>query len=528
MRGLGGVLFAIMVMACTPDVRIGDRCEYSSECPAPYRCAFGRCRAECRVNVDCPLGAVCRLDTEGIGSCSLADDPGCDGAMDCADGLACVNRACVDRCEGDADCANGNECWSVPSTDVAFCVDPRARPDAGMPVERDAGVGDAGPTDASADGAARDAWIDPDAGGCAGDACGAVIDVVIAHRHACALTLGGSVWCWGDDEVGETSAGVGDLETCGAAPCRTAPTRVELTGTSKAVALAAGAGFTCARKEDGTVDCWGTNSSGALGRTADEPVVGAVDDLAGATSLFAGNGFALAGTSTGIVGWGDNRNGQLQQAPTSGGVPLAPVTSDIGSLAVGGHHACVLRGAVVHCWGLNGFRQLGRTLPGSEVSSALEGPVDGLAGTPERLVAGASRTCVIDDGALTCWGYDVEGDAGPPTAVPYGESIAELWSAPSSLVLCGATSTGDPVCFGRADDDAFWPSGTGNVRAVPTPMHASLPRPVLEITTDGATGCSIGGGGQLWCWGANDLGQLGRGSSGPADRTPAQVIIPAD
>nr|MDQ3036977.1 hypothetical protein [Myxococcota bacterium] len=170
--------------------------------------------------------------------------------------------------------------------------------------------------------------------------------------------------------------------------------------------------------------------------------------------------------------------------------------------------------------------QLGRTLA-SGTTSPEEGPVDGLAATATRIVAAAARTCAIDAaGALSCWGLDDP----LPLALDAHEPMHELRASPTGGVFCGlAGETRAPVCFGRPEtDSAFWPEGGSEPRAAPSPMHRSpLPTDVRAIANDAATACIVSESGELWCWGANDRGQLAQGRSGAAETIPVRVTIPA-
>ena len=85
--------------------------------------------------------------------------------------------------------------------------------------------------------------------------------VVAGESHACALTGGGGVDCWGSNTEGE----LGDNTTVTSG----APVVVlgaGGTGTlSGATIIAAGEVHTCALLDTGGVDCWGLNASGQLG-----------------------------------------------------------------------------------------------------------------------------------------------------------------------------------------------------------------------------------------------------------------------
>jgi alpha-tubulin suppressor-like RCC1 family protein len=100
-------------------------------------------------------------------------------------------------------------------------------------------------------------------------------DLALGERHSCVLTSGGELFCWGEGEGGRLGLGaLGD--TCdgpygGPPACRATPQRVD--GTF--VAIASGHAHTCAIREGGEVDCWGTNDRGQLGGapgdTSDSP-----------------------------------------------------------------------------------------------------------------------------------------------------------------------------------------------------------------------------------------------------------------
>src|SRR5262249_43389414 len=81
------------------------------------------------------------------------------------------------------------------------------------------------------------------------------VAVAMGDTHACAITAGGAVRCWGDDTYGQLGDG------------KSVPQKVpvETSLKSGAVGITVGAGYSCALLETGPVMCWGRNDRGQVG-----------------------------------------------------------------------------------------------------------------------------------------------------------------------------------------------------------------------------------------------------------------------
>jgi alpha-tubulin suppressor-like RCC1 family protein len=125
-----------------------------------------------------------------------------------------------------------------------------------------------------------------------------------------------------------------------------------------AVAITTGGHHTCALLDDGSVDCWGAGSDGALGigNTSDTPAPSTVTALAGrATDIAAGASNSCAIIEGGAVQcWGSNIEGQLGEDATANSASPVTVNGQIqvAEISVGATRTCVRHNDnSVDCWG---------------------------------------------------------------------------------------------------------------------------------------------------------------------------------
>jgi alpha-tubulin suppressor-like RCC1 family protein len=176
--------------------------------------------------------------------------------------------------------------------------------------------------------------------------------------------------------------------------------------------------------------------------------------------------------------------------------PADALASSSVAVTVGFEHACSLTSAGgVQCWGGNASGQLG---DGTMTNSMKPVDVSGLSSGVVAISAGFKYTCALTSkGAVECWGENSYGELG----IPRG-------SSPETCRYGGEPCSTTPVAV----------SGLGSG--------------VTAISAVSATSCALTSAGAVECWGLNNFGQLGNGTSkGPeaceeintCDGTPGEV-----
>ncbi len=202
-------------------------------------------------------------------------------------------------------------------------------------------------------------------------------------------------------------------------------------------------------------------------------------------------------------------------AVCSGGACL-PEPSSI-HLTVGSQHSCVtaVTGGI-KCWGHNDGGQLG---DGSAKESGVPVPVTGLSSGMLALAASGDTCAVTVAGALLCWGHNESGQLGNGTMqgslTPAGVSGLGAGAkavAAGGLHTCAVTSAGSVLCWG---DNSSGELGNGTTGASLVPVAVKgLSSGVSAVAVGFGHSCAIASGGALKCWGLNQYGELGNGTTG--------------
>ena len=374
-------------------------------------------------------------------------------------------------------------------------------------------------------------------------------------NHTCGLTVAGVAWCWGRDDWGQLGNGVNANDQVN-------PTPVDTTGAlpDHYSALTAGFIHSCGLTGAGTAWCWGTDDRGRLGNGGtsgqqNSPSPVDMAPLSGATfsSVTAAEGQSCGVTGAGVAWcWGNDDDGQLGNGAISGdqvspnpvdasGLPGGTTFTEISAKSIS---TCGLTAAgTVWCWGNDDIGQLGNGATSGDQSSP--SPVDTSVlplGTTFTALSDEVHSCgLTGSGTVYCWGKDDNGQAGngaisgvQPSPGPVDASNLPPGTAFTAVVngdnhSCGLTGSGTAWCWGPDDNGRLGNGSVSGDQPSPSPVDmAPLAGAVFTALTAGsAHTCGLSGAGTAFCWGNDDVGQLGNGavagdqpSPGPVDMAP--------
>jgi alpha-tubulin suppressor-like RCC1 family protein len=379
------------------------------------------------------------------------------------------------------------------------------------------------PSADAGEGAARDSSLDAgdvvveDAADATdgGDADDPVVSIAVGANEACAVTASGVLYCWGPGPIGD-----------GMNKPRWQATRIAAASGFATARVCVGNAYGCTLQGVAPLDttmgglsCWGATDYGQL--ALDNVDASAVFLSPVSPTPFDGTSIscgashgclAILGSNNGPTQcWGSNSYGELGHKPgTEGDIAIsgAPVTeacfgpSDLdipppgypGPIALGDSFSCEIYGTQLYCWGNNASLQLNSL----DAGASSPNPVASLAGV-SSIAAGTNHACALDEaGVVSCWGDNSSGQLGPN-----GPAIALGSSALAATIS---------------------PLGTG--------------APSIAIAAGGNSACAMvldpTGTYSVWCWGANERGQLGHdpgsdtltcpGNAGPCSKQATQVI----
>jgi alpha-tubulin suppressor-like RCC1 family protein len=301
--------------------------------------------------------------------------------------------------------------------------------------------------------------------------------------------------------------------------------------------IAVGPKHDCAVLEKAT-SCWGSNESGQLGdgtvtaRSTPVEVFG----LTNAIDVALGSTHSCALLSNKMVTcWGANSHGELGDGTTAS--HLHPTTKVSGlsnavAIGAGNQFSCaLLQNGKVMCWGSGADGRLGNGLTDDQHEAVA---VSDLMGETTDISVGGDWACArLSTGRVQCWGLNQQGQLGDGTTFSKGVPVLldlqnvsplqadsqkaspiQLGKQAHSCAIINADSKPDAsvpgvYCWGANDHGQLGTASTANA-LVPVFSTPEIPK---QLSLGAQHTCAIKPSGQVVCVGSNNSNQLGNGSS---------------
>ncbi len=263
--------------------------------------------------------------------------------------------------------------------------------------------------------------------------------------------------------------------------------------------------------------------------------------VAGAATSATGEAQSCGISAGALTCWGADTGGTLGTGADLGRDSVDPLpvagmgsgVTDVALTATGGGTnttGCAIRSGAARCWGFNNWGQLG---DGTTTQRNAPVQVSGLTSGVTRISVNTSHVCAVQNGAAKCWGAGqggVNGDGNgsihnlttPVTPDGLGSGVTDVaagWrhgcAIQTGVIKCWGDNTNYQLGYGG-------PYSTGYTW-VPRPLASPPPGTPVKITAGAETNCALMSSGAVYCWGSNDAGKLGAGSSTDASVTPLKV-----
>jgi alpha-tubulin suppressor-like RCC1 family protein len=366
--------------------------------------------------------------------------------------------------------------------------------------------------------------------------------VSVGNETTCAVTTTGVAYCWGGGYYGARGSGSLRAFTRVMSPLR-------VRTNERFAQLAVGQFHACASSVTGALFCWGDNARGGAGARESgqalllEPRV----ILNGVTvrGVAAGSNHSCGITSSGkAYCWGSNLFGEIGDG-TAGitefrsGPTEVRGTQQFDQIVAGEYTTCGLStSGEAFCWGNNTWGAVGDGGPAGEATTPRR-----VAGDLRfrRLAAGASATCgITTTGTTYCWGINTTyplgiDDPSPAVRLPRRVQTDLVFReiALGGATVCALDSIGGAYCWGAGAEGKLGTSavdlpmcGTPREPCSSTPVQVDGALRFAQISVGLHATCGVTSTGELFCWGSNREGQLGIGTTRATAAVPVRVPDP--
>jgi alpha-tubulin suppressor-like RCC1 family protein len=385
--------------------------------------------------------------------------------------------------------------------------------------------------------------------------------VFIGTFSSCALLSNQKVKCWGQFYRGDANQSLGDAvgEVTPSIPPIKLPTGITFKE------IKSFSNFNCGKTNEDKLLCWGINSVGQLGLEHTKSPFGFSEISTGDNFAYTdlGTGLTVKYFSTGdlhscailsdntLKCWGPADYGKIGSSGNKGSagntmgdnlptVSLGTVSYPV-EVSAGYHHTCVLfANGKVKCFGYNPYGELGlgdnvqRGLtPATQMGDLLPFIDLGTGITAKNICAGTYYSCaLLTNNTLKCWGFNARNASGLNLhlgdgpgemgnnllPIPLGNNFTPKKISCGQTHACVLSTKGELKCFGQNDNGQLGTGTTNVIGDYPTELGNGMPkinvgtgRYVVDVVTGSYHTCAVLDNNKVKCWGYNAFGTLGIG-----------------
>lgn len=356
----------------------------------------------------------------------------------------------------------------------------------------------------------------------------------------CSITTAKRLYCWGSNSSQQLGLGSTAKMSYGTRPYPVKGLRAQPASVSNGYSSA------CATLITGAINCWGRNSVGQLGplnlggfAKSAQPGLGLISPwLAPSNASVGSQSVCLRDNNQTVKCAGGNAYGQLGNGTNTSSAAQVQVSVITGAgestqarqVVSGANHSCArLANKNVKCWGVNNFRQLGTP---TNTVAWVNTPVDvpNLSNNVTQISSKADHTCAVHEGgAASCWGANQYGQLGDGSVSPFKGNVtvaglgADVRQVGTGIGhSCALLAGGAVKCWGSNE---FGQLGNGTTTTSAKPVSViGLSRPASELSVGGYHTCARLDNNQIYCWGRGSKGQLGNGDN--ESSSTAKLVSP--
>jgi len=362
-----------------------------------------------------------------------------------------------------------------------------------------------------------------------------------SQDSTCAVAEDHSMRCWGRDDYMQ----LGRIGWQGQNMYQ--PTNVSLTyggGSASALETSAYGNHACALMSDERIKCWGDSTYGQLGTSGGSSLPDVTNFWSTSsmpTQVSSGRNHTCAIlVDQSVWCWGDNNwaqmgRGFISNAPFWSPAQVPQIGSTSIAVSAGAEHSCaILTNGSAYCWGWITYGKLGDGGLSSTIGNPSWVAVLPQNRTVAAISAGHHNTCaILDDGTVRCWGLNNYGQYGDGTTTTQQTSSGEalLPSGKTAIAIdvgayhvCAILNDDSTYCWGKNNYGQLGVGSTVSFHTTPTQVNVPNGITFSTISTGYDHTCAISSDASAYCWGDNSHGELGDGTS--VDRfSPVEINL---